>query len=569
MVMTLVPGYKELFGIPTQTYEQVIADIPSVFIITVAIMLKAELTADRPGKENQKRLRSFISHRFSKAQNDALNRAFYWYKLKTRGLYDETLFADTYLTAMITRELNRNLTGEAEEMTPNQEYNFLIAYLMIVDEVNEAHSQLMNKVNEKSEQPFFEYRLLWVPAVGQFQFNDSGNMLYETYKLFCLFKYFKTNHRQALATYLDGFQMHSIGVLINSFFQIGHALQQHHEENFFHKLTFYNPPENLPVPHLEFMSINQLLGTVITLPDLKKYPLYYSGKFKYMVIDQSMYLKKMYKGPFFDLRYGNFNEYSREISTEVMEKMCFQGILQHLRRNRHEVLHFDDGSDAVPDCYYRDNNIVFLFEFKAYLFPDRIPDAADFDQIKNYIDERLVKNDKGKGKGVSQLSRQIELLVGKKFTFDQKYCSGQVKNTIIFPILCFDDFHFSLPGINDYLNDIFEQQITPFLSNNVTIRPVTIINLDILLEIFMNGGNFKILTSMVERYWHIKADRKKRFKQQRSTELFLSSWDSFQEVFYTRLYQQFPKHFSKEIIVEKMLSSLNLTQADLDEVIMI
>ena len=84
-----------------------------------------------------------------------------------------------------------------------------------------------------------------------------------------------------------------------------------------------------------------------------------------MVIDEAVYAKKQYRGPFFELRNQSalkkkmgFNEYSSAISKDVIEGVFFQAVLKSLKTGKHEVLYFDDGSDLVPDAYRRKNKIV-------------------------------------------------------------------------------------------------------------------------------------------------------------------------------------------------------------------
>lgn len=100
----------------------------------------------------------------------------------------------------------------------------------------------------------------------------------------------------------------------------------------------------------------------------------------------------------------SFNEYSSKVSKEMLEETCFVSILKALRHNK-GFLYFDDGTVNIPDAYYRNEHIIYLFEFKAYILKDELIEKPDFDNIKKYVDEHFIGTPDGKPKGIRQLIR--------------------------------------------------------------------------------------------------------------------------------------------------------------------
>lgn len=543
MHMVLIPGYRELFGTPPLSYEEFVQDLPSEVVISLAIMLNNELNAPLPTIENQNRLRQLMSWRFPDPMLGRLNAAFALFREKTNGTYDGYVFGRRYLVAMIIKELKRNAVFEFKDTSPQQEYNFLMAYLLTVDEVNEQDRLILDIERKHKGEPLFEYRMLWTPNINQFQFNDNANVVFELFKLLSFSSYAFEHYREYFKVYLNQLHFDSVGMFMGSFYQVAMATLHYDGNEALSKLAYIKPNE-VDEEHLASLTINQVMGNEnVSLGDLKRMPLFQHPQNGYMVIDGNMYHKKMYKGPYFDLfkstelsKQINFNTYSSAIAKEVMEGICFQSIVKPLHNSKYDVLRFDDDSDNVPDGYFRRNNDVFLIEFKAYLFPEGLPENPDFDAIKKYIDERFIANEKGKGKGIGQIVNQVDLLFKGGYEFD-KYFKDHLagKQVSVYPVICFDEFHFTMPGINQYLNNAFNEAIDQMDIGKLIIKPVTLISLEVMFDICMRGGTFKILQEYIDRYWKIIKDRKRKYAKMDTAETFLDSFISFDELYYTIL----------------------------------
>ena len=76
MEMALVPGYRDLFGESTMSYEDWLKDIPSPLGALIAITLNRELDLSRDDAKTQIELMQKIAWRFSEEQRIIIYNAF-------------------------------------------------------------------------------------------------------------------------------------------------------------------------------------------------------------------------------------------------------------------------------------------------------------------------------------------------------------------------------------------------------------------------------------------------------------------------------------------------------------
>lgn len=575
MEMILIPGFESLLGKSEYTYEEIVKDFPSAELVALVIMLNNELSASYTKEENQQRVRNIISYRFTKKQLELLNKLYADFTVRTLGAYKQTVFGKRYLIAMILKELNRNAKCAFQDTSPQQEYNLLMAYLMVVDEVNSIDSILLKDARTHSADPLFVYRLLWPTQLHQYQFNENPNFPFELFKLFCLLKYTLDNFKPYLKEYLQGLGFPTVGTFLHSSYQVGNVTTLE-SDGMMKKLHYIMPTDGTDRRHLEAMSINALMGTGkrISLSDIKRCPLFHVSGKGYLIIDHDILLKKLYKGPLFELHRNTrlrenmtFKSYYTTISKEVVELLCFKSVIESLRTDTHDIIHFDNGADGVPDGYRREGDSVFVFECKAATMPDVLPENPNFDDLKTYIDNRLIANDKGKPKGIAQLAQQIGKLLKGEFEFDQQYWRETRSRTVaIYPILCIDEFYFTLPGVNHYLNEKFQELVAPLRSPNVVIYPVTVINLSLLFEMIFYGGNFAVLEGFIKKYWEMLSERKHLADTYPThSGLFLKKYASFMEIYHTVLAKELGERL--EAGYAKMEAMIPINQSELNEIL--
>ncbi len=557
----LIPGYEEIIGEGRPKYEEILKNISSDIMIMLIICLNAELNSGEEHKVIQERLFLNITKRYSENNFLLILEGVSRYKEKVED-YDGTLFARRYLLVMFLKELKRNNKISIDADNSIHEFNFLIAYFLIIDEVNKDYSFLEN-AKEVVFPIMPTFPMLWAISINQYEMNDNSNAHFELLKLLSFCKYSYDNYKSFLKELINKNGFVNISQYMGSFYQIVKAGLKNNTDEFLRKLYFIVPSDGADYRHLESLCINQIQQDEdIYISDIKRFPLYKTENRGYMVIDEDFYKKKIYKGSLFSLRNDTslakgitFEDYKNDISKKCFEDILFKGIAKQLIRSKDDIFHFDNNSKlGEPDLYYRNGNNIFLIEFKDYLFPDKITKSSNFSEYEKYINERLVSSDKNRSKGVSQLAKNISNLFSLKYKFDEEVNKLIRNNEIIeiHPIIIHTDFMFSIPGLNEYLNCIFKLKLQEEKCIKIGINCVTLVNLDVLYDLALRGGDFMELLKLIKIYYNKITLKRVEYMQFRSSDSLLSSTIGFDEMYKTK--------FKNEMIESNKLSDNNRTK---------
>jgi hypothetical protein len=336
-------------------------------------------------------------------------------------------------------------------------------------------------------------------------------------------------------------------------------------------LKYYHPLPGVDDSHLKASAINLNVTANAKTSDLRKFPMFFRPEKGYTVIDQGFYFKKIYRGTQFDLRSNSDlasvdgGKYNSDIAEYVLEKRCFKSILNTFKTSDREQLQFDDKTDNSPDGFHSYKRQSILWEFKGYMVPDKLLEKPSFDTFKTYIDERLVQNSDGKRKGVSQLAHLIDLMAkGEASWYRPTEPAKRGKKQQLFPVLSFDDYYFTMPGINQYLNDIFQGKLTDGTRREFDIMPVTLINLDLLFFLSIRKSNFREINDYITRYWNIIRGRKRKHQKSGQVADLLPSMASFDEIFHTIMIENIQGRLPVNPMTE-LLRLGDITQEKLDE----
>jgi hypothetical protein len=549
MELTTVPGYDELFGKRPKTYEEFLKGIPTRLVLPIAIGINAETYASLPYGENQKRIRDLFSEHFTAQQANAMSFAYERYRKFENPTYKGELFGNRYLIEMCIRELNRNDQTENAQMAQQDDFSFIQAYLTVVQDVNDEDEVRMEKLKSAAKDEDYDYRILWEGFIRQHEFTDDPHPAFNVYKLlqFCL--YVREAFPKRFKEYLNKFDFKAPVEFIGSFTVLADAAIKEFQDKLFRKVNFIHTENPIQDQHLAALDISPLLKkrTPIALNEIKMYPLYLMDDTNYQIIDQRLFLKKIYTGPFFELFKKTglkkdlgktedeaFNTYSSLVSEQVLEKRCFKDIIMGLRKMEGEFLYFDDGTDNCPDAYCRFGNTIFLIEFKGYVFPSNLSDNPEFAKIKQYIDEKMVEKPGGKGKGVGQLATQVTLLAEGKFNFDAEF-NEELRNKpyTIYPIICHTDYYFSMVGVNSYLNREFADRINPAKFRSLRLKDVAVIDLANLFDMIHHETTFNNLAGYIDSYHQRLINERRLQEKGPSIAHFLQSYAGFDEMYRT------------------------------------
>jgi hypothetical protein len=157
---------------------------------------------------------------------------------------------------------------------------------------------------------------------------------------------------------------------------------------------------------------------------------------------------------------------------------------------------------------------------------------------------------------------KIDLMSKRKAPFDK----DTDKKLTIYPIICFDDFYFTLPGVNQYLKNIFFNNLSKELNVKYNIRPLTMINLDLLFNLSIRGVTILELEGLIEEYWAILEERNMQLHKNPSVETFLPCHSSFDEVYHSILYKDITRPMPAEPLTEVLKWAL-ISQDQLDEIV--
>lgn len=566
MKITYIPGYKDLYGDIPADYDHVVAKLPSEVLIIAAASLNDELN-ERMNDENvQFTILSRLTARFPPHLQMDLQRRIKSYQARSNYLSQVILFERIVFLELISHEVKRNIQFELTDISPEQELNILWAYLLTVDRLHQRNSASFKKAIDAPIDEHTLYREVWVPLLYQYQYNEYPYPPYLYYKLTSFLLYSLNHFRGYLREYLHARGMKSISELLNSFYEVNKAAVQFNRREFLPGLKYINPKPDVDTRHLDSMTINEQMGNEIGLGTIKRMPLYFRKDKGYIILDRGFYYKKIYLGPYFELHHEttlsitNFNSYSGTIAKEVLENICFKHILQALKRTLNTILQFDTDGHDYPDAYYRDGPIALLFELKAYIFRDDLPVNPDFDTLKAYLDSRFIANDEGKKKGIGQLCEKLELLAAGKAKFDPAVAiEGRKEKLTVYPIISFDDFNFTLPGVNDYLAKRMNSMLSDNAKKVLNIRPLVLVNLDILHRFAVGQRSFHHVIEMLDFYEKILKGRRHNYHRTKDRGHWLQSIIGLDEIFHNLFFDKISSDLQRPNMMV-LLSRQNVTQ---------
>jgi hypothetical protein len=578
MRSSTLPGFRDIFTGEEASYSDLVAELGSDTIIKLCAALNAELTCPETRWEIQARLNFIVVRRFTDEQRSLIFRSFGWFKEKVGEGFQGMIFFRRYLVAMMLKELNNYRVVEQRDDQPQHEYQFLKAYLKIIDEVNDGDHGDIDFTKLDKTDPLWPLHLCWLPVLRQFELNEKGNMIFEMLKTACLLDFAVQNFREPLREYLTSFGFLSPGNLLGSFNVIYRITEQYDPNVMLRKYTLIFINEETNIKHLQAQTIGPSRGK-LTFGDLKKRPVFYSPqRDKYLVLDNYLAHRKVFRGPYFELFHQTslkpkekslqeeaFGRYSQQVA-DVLEKRCLKPIITLLAQQQCDVVHFDDGSDNVPDAYLRIGRTIFLFEYKAYFFPEKLTQKPNFDELKAYFDRGFIANENGKEKGIHQLRKQISLIYQGGFDFDPELKSLlETGGLTIYPIITYNDFYFGLSGLNVYLHDAFIKSIPQEYDDKLGVVPLVLMNLESLLDMVLTSQRLNDLEQHIHNFLGMSNQAKQAFQFTHSRADFLKSYAGFDEVYTSQFAPKTGSLGQTQQALRRLLELAGLSLEELDK----
>lgn len=564
MHLETVPGYTDLFLHDEQpNYEDFLNDIDSEYVIFFCSACNNELKL--LDSKVQKRLLDFVLSHATDQQLGKYILSIENYKRRV-PFFEGTLFGSKYLLQMLSKEIKRNRKSDnLEPISDENFYKIFLAYLVVVDELNNKSVNNIPNTTELRQEP---YPVLWQSFVDQFEYSHHPDAPVEFYKLFHIVKYFLDNYPEYLKEYLLSKNFKTVAEYFSGIYTLTMATFSKNDKLPLKAFVKVQPTGPFDSTFLDSYSINNKFGKDTKPSDFKIFPLYKSISGEYFILDNAFFIKKIYRGLFFDLyrqtalkKKYSLDIYMSNIASEVLEKRCFRGIIDNLTINKHEIKYYDDNTDSLPDLYYRYNKKIALIEYKGYTFPIDIPENPSYDTIKKYMDMKFVKNEGGKNKGVLQLSNNISKLINGDYKFDENVMLD--KSLTIYPVICHNDFYFSLPGLSDYLNNVFKENLPTNIPAKTIIKDVIVVNNDMLFNFWAYGYNMNDVFDSFDAYIKYKASRKKILKKKFTIDNMFSAFKSYDEYFLKYFVDN--KSLLNKNTTEEILLTTGLNQEIIDK----
>lgn len=226
---------------------------------------------------------------------------------------------------------------------------------------------------------------------------------------------------------------------------------------------------------------------------LRSHPIYKTSGGEYRFVYGYFLLELIYKGVYFKLAELNLRLLKNEqikgfrsfYCDYFSERTLLYNVLQNVYGKKYiqmsgEYIKTEFLINAEPDYYIRNGNKIFLFESKDIFISSGAKISNDYNVISAELKKRLYYEDKETGrnkKAILQLLHNIKKLLSKTAEWDNCY---KERNVRVYPIIILHDNIYNCPGINELVNQWFEEELLKMKGEYdiSCIEKITIINID-------------------------------------------------------------------------------------------
>lgn len=568
MTLTPVLGYKDIFSDNNTSKLELIKDIPSRVLLQLFSRLNAMIFF-KNSRETQHQIINLILHRQSKNLLSMVQNSLGETDSKGGMVFISSVCLDCIHYVL----LNPVEIDGFNDTTPSQELNVFAFYLLSVDEFNDSQEYIPLK-----EDPLDHFRKnFWPPlfkvgiANNTTESIQSSTLLAETLKGMELFDFLgsKMEFAHHLVSFCKRYNVnHPTHVVLEVAFIILSAMKNSTLGNTPHYL---NDTKSLGLLLNDFcLNSDRYAETYSQSPrgftGIKSHPLIKIKDDLFLVLDWKFLMYKLYNGIIYDFhkhsgldqvsRFAQFKDFKSYLGKYFIEDTLFQKIITELFENQKFCEIGFDNIEGVPDGYVLCGNDLFVFELKDTNFKLSALEHNNADEIQREINEHFVTE-----KGIPQIIKSLQYLEEKFFgarPYSQKL---KRRNLCIYPIIVYSDSHFALPGVYEYLKDIFlQEQIKANLSPAFKkIQSLSFISLSFLIEhshIFKSRRlNFKELITFEQKYK--KQKRKDLMRKIRNSTLTNPmELIKYQDNFESAVAKKIQPHYKSHEILDAKLAEL-------------
>lgn len=549
MHFAVTPSYRDIFKEEAPAIDSLISDIPSKAIISLLSAVNANLYFEPNNVETQRKIFRFWTQRFTPQQSDLIFQGMLPF-LKASD--SPTFFASWYVTEFIQRELIHYRDLIITDTTPDQEYRLFKAYFVIVELCNDSHAKMIKERGKENLSDEFRFQeVSWPMFAGQFDFNNKVDPVYQISKTVVLLKYL--SEREKTSKYVQNFmrtiKRESLLHYVYDLLTLVDISFNHDESNTF-KTFSLSPAIEFEILFDHWAIIREdIVSTLekqVDYKGIRERPLFKISDGRYVVMNWSFLYNQLNLGLLFLFHkisgieeiYPKFIDFRKLITKEVSEDIIFHRILKEVLSKKHAITVFDEAqAQGLPDCYHREGKYVMFFEFKDVLMPANVIGSCDYITIKSDVDTKFVESG-NKKKGIRQIIQQIvKMNEGESFGDDFDKKGIKKRNIVIYPIIVFTHYMYSLPGINSYLNSVFRKELEEYRKTNLLafakINDVIMIDLEFLFWNFLafktGDGNF---LEVLDVYLKKMKIAREKAKEEPTTKNIIYANSGFEEMDY-------------------------------------
>lgn len=479
-------GYKDFFSdYDTIDISKLLQLIPSIAALKFIAGITNNFHADELNLLKQRKLfNEWLSFLPQDKQKVIL------LKIKEQEKTSTVIFFNNVTLLSLTSKILENMNNGSTQLVTADYENLYLAYLYLAQK------------NEKKPEPVkssIDYLKIILPIqFSNQELLETKNFITQTIKVIYFFKFCESNEdfNEYLNIFLKEYSLPNWQTYIKYILEI-YSIKNETSEN---PVAIIIPPEFKEGK----LFMEKFCVDVSTYSDnsdflsLRNHPIFALDDDTYLILNRNFFVDKIYQGIQFDFAkfVENKGTYKGKLIKSTGRFMtvfgeCFaeNGLFYDVMKSVIQPKKYvsftgsemcDILKDSEPDYYLRKGNKIFVFEFKNIVIASKIKASGDFDKIKDEIFKKLVQNESGKPKGVTQLVNTISQIKNNNFKIgDTDYNSEKV---IIYPILVHVDYSLLLPGVNMILNTEFRNQLNVIGLNDVTIKDLTLIDLDSLVE---------------------------------------------------------------------------------------
>jgi hypothetical protein len=398
--------------------------------------------------------------------------------------------------------------SKAEQLTSEQLLTLFKLYIHTsMTFTNNQNKIAAEEINATTLKDIDSYIKALLPLrLPYFDLSITSAIQNEIYKATVFFKYCEAIPEQAeyLKKYLSSFGFSSwhdyLAKLLLIYFHLYKEVGNNEIKSSI-TIDSTNPVNTAMIRALE----SQKLDLSTFTPDkdfkaLRAYPVLKTDNNTYTLLSNDLFLNKFFQVIQFD--FGNFIsknggeahgrkvrsflDYKSVYSSFFSEETLLYNLLKYITAGKKKYKSFTGvqiktiiGEDKTePDYYIRDGNNIFLFEAKDAIFSTKAKLSYSFDALKEEVSKKMIKNDKGKQKGVTQLSLVIKAIINNDYSEIDK---GIPSSYNIYPVLLITDSAFTAFGINHILDKELRMLVTG-IPKYARIHPLSLIRIDTLIE---------------------------------------------------------------------------------------